>query len=61
MRYDNTYYCIPTKIPLDTTYFPTKKYKIPYHAINVIFSVSPSFIFTHLEKIEHLTAASESD
>ena len=33
------------KIPLDTTYFPTQKYKIPYHATNVIFSVSPSYIF----------------
>ena len=30
------------KIPLDTTYFPTQKYKTPYHATNVIFSVSPS-------------------
>ena len=33
------------KIPLDTTYFPTQKYKIPYHATNVIFSVYPSYIF----------------
>ena len=33
------------KIPLDTTYFPTQKYKTPYHATNVIFSVSPSYIF----------------
>ena len=49
------------KIPLDTTYFPTQKYKIPYQATNVIFSVSPSYIFTHLEKIQHLMAASESD
>ena len=49
------------KIPLDTTYFQTQKYKTPYHATYVIFSVSPSYIFTHLEKIQHLTAASESD
>ena len=33
------------KIPLDTTYFPTQKHKIPYHATNVIFSVSLSYIF----------------
>ena len=33
------------KIPLDTTYFPTQKYKIPYHATSVIFSVSLSSIF----------------
>ena len=26
------------KIPLDTTYFPTQKYKTPYHATNVIIS-----------------------
>ena len=50
------------KIPLDTTYFPTQKYKVPYHATNVIFFPyhHPTF-FTHLEKIQHLTAASESD
>ena len=33
------------KIPLDTTYFPTQKYKAPYHATKMIFSVSPSYIF----------------
>ena len=33
------------KIPLDTTYFPTQKYKTLYHASNVIFSLSPSYIF----------------
>ena len=38
-------YHIPTKIPLDTTYFRTQKYKTPYHATNVIFSLSPSYLF----------------
>ena len=38
------------KIPIDTTYFPTQKYKIPYHATNVIFSVSPSYIFYPIRK-----------
>ena len=42
---DNLFYYIPTKIPLDTTYFPTQEYKIPYHATNVIFSLSTSYIF----------------
>ena len=39
-------YYIPTKIPLDTTYLPTQKYKIPYHATNVIFPYHhPTFFF----------------
>ena len=29
------FYYIPTKIPIDTTFFPTQKYKILYHPTSV--------------------------